>query len=104
MPYGMLRSAASPEARGVRPVRGWCEWPPQRHRPRPATLFSGFYRLLRPDDGPALFAQFHQGDDAGRHVIGIRHDRDLLVLALAHRVDGVLARLEAHIGHALGEP
>src|SRR5436305_1725396 len=25
----MLRSAASPDTRGVRPVRGRCEWPPQ---------------------------------------------------------------------------
>src|ERR1044072_2449322 len=46
---------------------------------------------LWPDDGPALFAQLDQRDDAGGHPLGVGDDRDLLVLALGHAVDRVLA-------------
>src|ERR1044072_4285705 len=49
--------------------------PPTFTRPAPPS---------RADDGPAFFAELDQSDDAGGHPVGIRHDRDLLVLALAH--------------------
>src|SRR5215831_15768191 len=42
----MLRSAASPGSRGVRPARERWEWPPQKHRFRPATFLRGnFFNL-----------------------------------------------------------
>src|SRR2546423_15078243 len=89
----MLRSAASPDARGVRPVRDGVSGLLNDTAPgRPPSW---------PDNRPAFFAQFDEGHDAGLDVLGVLDDRNGLALPLGHRVDGVLARLEADIRHAL---
>src|SRR6185295_11775324 len=91
----MLRSAASPDTRGVRPVRDGVSGLLNDTAPgRPPSW---------PDDSPALLGQLDQGDDAGLDVLGVGDDRDRLALALRHRVDGVLTGLEAHIRHAFAE-
>src|SRR5438045_9652713 len=91
----MLRSAASPEARGVRPVRDGGSG--LRSDTGPAG------HLSWADDGPPLFPQLNQGHYAGGHVLGALDNWNRLVLALGHRVDSVLTGLEADVRHAFRE-
>src|SRR5262245_57068059 len=94
----MLRSAASPEARGVRPVRDGVSGLLNDTAPGRPPFFPG---PARPQDRPAAFAELDQPHRGRGHALRLCDNRNVLAFTPGHAVDGVLARLEADIGHAL---
>ena len=112
----MLRSAASPGSRGVRPARKWWEWPPHitiSSRPpfcptstvmvgSAATIFAAESRhgrrIVQPFSDNSISVTAPDGT-----ISRVADDRRRLAFALRHVFERVLTRLEADVVHAFGK-
>ena len=122
-PGALSRQARRPQPRGAgrgvgceRPAASSCR--PGRAKRGPGPIATGLSRDLaeygsplsrgrreglRPDDGPAFFAELDQRHHAGGHARGVRNQRRLLAFLAGHGLERVLAGHEGDVRHALLE-